>query len=496
MLKMRRIFFLSGLLFLVSCWQVNNARSADSVAHAIVRLGILRENPRPNIIYILADDLGYGDLSCYGQTKFQTPNIDRLGENGIRFTNHYAGSTVCAPSRSSLITGLHTGHTPIRGNQEIRPEGQIPLPSDAPNFVRSLKNAGYTTGIFGKWGLGYPGSEGEPQQQGFDQFFGYNCQRLAHHYYPEYLWENNQHYIIKANEGTKKGVYAPHLIHNKTLEFIEQNQDNPFFLFISSVIPHAELTAPEKDLIKYSGKFPHETPFIGIDEGPKFKKGGYGSQSEPRAAFASMVGILDKQVGEVVSKLETLGIAENTIIFFSSDNGPHREGGADPEYFDSNGPLKGFKRDLYEGGIRVPLLVSWPGTIKQGMISGHLSSFWDIFPTLAEIVDFDTPEGLDGISFLPTLIGDVPAQKTHEYLYWEFAKQGGKQAIRKGDWKALRLNINSDTLPLIELYNLKQDPSEEKNLAKEYPEMINQFEKLFRDAHTPSEQFPLFEIEK
>ncbi|MBT9188797.1 arylsulfatase [Zobellia russellii] len=447
------------------------------------------DSGRPNIVYILADDLGYGDLSSYGQEKFATPNIDKLAKNGMLFTQHYSGSTVCAPSRSALLTGMHTGHTVVRGNKEIMPEGQYPLPDNTFTMAEAMKNAGYTTGAFGKWGLGFPGSEGDPLNQGFDTFFGYNCQRLGHNYYPGHLWANKDSLVLKGNKGANKGTYAPELIHEKTLEFIELNKDNPFFLYVASIIPHAELAAPEEIMEKYSGKFPPETPYEGVDDGPEFNQGPYRSQEEPHAAFVSMVHLLDEQVGEIVAKLEKLGLAQNTIVVFTSDNGPHTEGGADPDYFNSNGPLRGTKRDLYEGGIRVPMIASWPGKIQPGSTTELVSAFWDVFPTFSEIAGIETPEGLDGISFLPTLLGNNDQQENHEYLYWEFHEKGGRQAIRKDNWKAVKYNVFGGPNVPIELYDMNTDVAEENNLAEKHPEVIEEMKTLFEEARTPSEVF-------
>ncbi|CAM4209316.1 arylsulfatase [Zobellia roscoffensis] len=446
-------------------------------------------NARPNIVYILADDLGYGDLSAYGQQKFRTPNIDKLAKDGMLFTQHYSGSTVCAPSRSALLTGMHTGHTVVRGNKEIMPEGQYPLPDNTFTMAEAMQKAGYATGAFGKWGLGFPGSEGDPLNQGFDTFFGYNCQRLGHNYYPGHLWANKDSLVLKGNSGTKKGTYAPGLIHEKTLEFIELNKDNPFFLYVASIIPHAELAAPEEIMEKYRGEFPPETPYEGVDDGPEFNQGPYRSQEEPHAAFVSMVHLLDAQVGEIVAKLEKLGIADNTIVVFTSDNGPHTEGGADPDYFDSNGPFRGTKRDLYEGGIRVPMIASWPGKIKPGSTTELVSAFWDVFPTFSDIAGIEAPEGLDGISFLPTLLGNNDQQKNHEYLYWEFHEKGGRQAIRKGNWKAVKYDVFKGSGIPIQLYDISEDVSEKNNLAEKYPEVIEEMKALFKEARTPSEVF-------
>lgn len=443
----------------------------------------------PNIIYILADDLGYGDLSVYGQKKYMTPNIDRLAAEGILFSQHYSGSTVCAPSRSALMTGMHTGHTVVRGNYGIKPEGQFPIPDSTLTIAEVLKKAGYSTGAFGKWGLGYPGSEGDPNNQGFDTFYGYNCQTMGHNYYPYHLWSNQDSIVLPENSGKKKGVYAPSLIHGRTLAFIEENKDRPFFAYVPSIIPHAELVAPEEELKRFRGKYVPEKEYKGIDDGPRYKIGGYGSQKESHAAFAAMVGILDRQVGEIVEKVNDLGIADNTIIIFTSDNGPHLEGGADPDYFDSNGSLKGYKRDLYEGGIRVPLLVKWPNKIKPGTVTAHISAFWDVFPTLAEIAEVKETSGLDGISFLPTLLGGSVVQKEHEYLYWEFHEKGGRQAVRMGDWKAVKYNVLENPEASLELYDLSKDIGEEHNVAAYFPKVVAEMESILEKARTPSEVF-------
>ncbi len=448
-----------------------------------------KEEKLPNIIYILADDLGYGDLSCYGQRRFSTPNIDRLAQEGMLFTQHYSGSTVSAPSRSSLMTGMHTGRTPIRGNREWKPEGQWPLPEDAVTIAELLKTKGYATGAFGKWGLGFIDTEGDPNKQGFDEFFGYNCQRLAHNYYPYYLWHNNEKVMLPENEGTLTGIYAPDIIQKAALEFIDAHSDQPFFLYYPNVIPHAELFAKEENMALFRGKFEPEKEYKGVDDGPTYRLGPYGSQPESHAAFAAMIKHLDDHVGEILEKLAGLELEENTIIIFTSDNGPHLEGGADPDYFNSNGGFRGYKRDLYEGGIRVPMLVKWPGRIKPGAVTGHVSAFWDVMPTLAEITGAEIPDDIDGISFLPTLLGKK--QKTHEYLYWEFHEQGGKMATRFGNWKAVKLDVNKSPQGETELYDLSSDFSESDNIASTRPDLVEKAEEIFRKAHTRSEIFPL-----
>ncbi len=444
---------------------------------------------KPNIIYILADDLGYGDLSCYGQKKFKTPNIDRLAQEGMRFTNHYSGSPVCAPSRSALMTGLHTGHTPVRGNKEVRPEGQWPLPATSFTLTEMVKSAGYVTGAFGKWGLGYPGSEGDPNNQGVDSFYGYNCQRLAHNYFPEYLRDNQKKVILDGNTDTLKGDYAPEKIHQKAMQFLIDNKDTTFFLYYPMVIPHAELVAPELYMAKYTGKFLPEKSFKGVDQGDQFRKGPYGSQAEGHAAFAAMINLLDDQVGEIISKIEELGIDENTLIIFSSDNGPHQEGGADPEFFDSNGILRGFKRDLYEGGMRVPMIARWKGRIKPGTVSNHISAFWDVMPTVADLLEIKIKDKIDGISFLPTLIGKTRDQKQHDYLYWEFHELNGRLALRKGDWKLVQYNVGKSPAGSFELYNLKNDPAENTDLALKHPDKVAALKKIMLSGRVPSDVF-------
>jgi len=460
---MKNLIFLFALILFTNC---NNTAPKP------------KNSKPPNIIYILADDLGYGDIGVYGQTLFETPNLDRLAKGGMQFLQHYSGSTVCAPSRSALMTGQHTGHTFIRGNSErgftLENEGQYPLASEELTIAEALKEAGYRTAAFGKWGLGYPGSEGAPNSQGFDQFYGYNCQRVAHNYYPTHLWDNQLKEDLKGNDGNTAQTYAPELIHQKALSFLEENKDAPFFMFYPSVIPHAELVAPEEYMVKYRGKFLPEKKHVNAKKKDGYSVSGYNSQVESHAAFAAMVNILDDQVGEIMDKVHELGIAENTLIIFTSDNGPHKEGGADPDYFDSNGPLKGYKRDLYEGGIRVPMMAYWPSKIQPGSTSNHPSAFWDFFPTAIEIAGVKKEfAGIDGISFLPTLVGKE--QKSHPYLYWEFLERGGRQAVLMNQWKGIRLNMAKNPDAPIELYRLTDDIGEENNLAQEYPQIVKRW---------------------
>lgn len=453
--------------------------------------GCSKQNDRPpNIIYILADDLGYGDVGCYGQRLFETPNIDQLAKEGLLFTQHYAGTTVCAPSRSVLMTGQHTGHTFIRGNRGVSGEGQYPLEDEAVTVAELLKRAGYATGAFGKWGLGPVGSEGDPLNQGFDVFYGYNCQTLAHNYYPRHLWNNDSKIILEENRDTLEGVYAPFLIHEKTLDFIEKNRNQPFFCYIPSVIPHAELVAPEEYMERFRGKYLPEKEYEGCDPGcPRYKTGGYMSQKESHAAFVAMITILDEQVGEILEKLKELGLEDNTMIIFTSDNGPHLEGGADPDYFNSNGPFKGYKRELYEGGIRVPMLVRWPARVKAGSTTDHISAFWDILPTFADIGGVTPPPGIDGISFLPTLLDKGSQQQEHEYLYWEFYERRGRRALRQGKWKAVQYNLKDNPDAPVQLYNLLNDPGEEHDISADHPKIVRQLVQLMDQAHTDSDIF-------
>ena len=436
------------------------------------------EISKPNIIYILLDDAGYGDLSCYGQEKFSTPNIDSLAQTGMKFTQHYSGSTVCAPTRCSLMTGKHTGHCVVRGNKEVKPEGQAPMPTNTVTIPRLLKEAGYSTGMFGKWGLGAPGSTSDPTEH-FDVFYGYNCQRKAHTYYPEYLWSNTDKVMLDGE------TYAHDLIVEQTLKFIRDHQDGPFFLYVPVTVPHAAMHVPAESHDPFRKKFPQFQDLEGRYAGT--------TVTNPVAAFAGMMTRLDSQVGTMLQLLKELGMEENTLIMLSSDNGPHKEGGHQPDFFDSNGPLKGYKRDLYEGGIRAPLLAYWKGKIEPGTVSSHISAHWDMLPTFCELADVETPADIDGISLAAELTGDSSNQQQHEYLYWEFTERGKSQAVRKGDWKAVRNNLRQNPNAPIELYNLSEDLGEEINLAADHPEIVKEMGTIMKEAHVPSERFPLFE---
>lgn len=427
---------------------------------------------KPNIIFILADDLGYGELSSYGQKKFKTPHIDQLAKEGMRFTQCYAGSHVCAPSRSTLITGQHTGHTPVRSNGGDR------FLDDADITVAEvLQKAGYVSGGFGKWGLGTENSPGVPWKQGFNEWFGYLHQVHAHFYYPYWLTKNSDKYFLPENEGHKQARYSHDEIHKQALDFIKRNKDNPFFAYLPYTLPHVELVVPEDSMKKYRGKW-QETPL------PDPRKGYLGSD-EPYAAFAGMVDRLDRSVGEVMALLKELKIDDNTIVFFSGDNGPQgNQWQRIADFFNGAGGLRGYKGEFYEGGIRVPLIARWPQKINPGTTSDHICAFWDILPTLAEISGSPAPSNIDGISFLPTLLGKK--QIDHEELYWEMGSGKSRTfAIRMGDWKAIKPKGGAEP----ELYNLKRDVAETKNVATENPEVLKRLLERAKQSHTEERKF-------
>jgi len=452
-----------------------------------------KKDQRPNIVLIMADDLGYGDLGVYGQQKIETKHIDSLAAKGMKFDNFYAGTSVCAPSRSSLMTGQHTGHTYVRGNKEIEPEGQQPLADSVQTFAMLLQQAGYTTGAFGKWGLGMVNTSGAPNQKGFDEFYGYNCQRQSHRYYPTHLWHNKERIELNDNGLMAQGQYAPALIQEKTLEFIDENRERPFFLYVPTVLPHAELSGPDDKYYQlYANRF-DEKPYKGNDYGPQATVPGYASVEKPHAMYASMVSRMDAYVGQIVDRLRKNKLLDNTIIIFTSDNGSHKEGGADPNFFNSSGGLRGNKRDLYEGGIKTPFIVYWQGKVAEGKTSSYLGAFWDIMPTMVEVAQANKPHYTDGISFVPTLLGNNKQQKQHQYLYWEFHEDGGRQALRQGDWKLILQKVTSSQ-PSAELYNLKQDPKEQNNIARENPNKVKELRQLIEKAHVESDIFPLTSV--
>jgi len=441
----------------------------------------LNSGQKPNIIYILADDLGYGDLGCYGQQRIRTPNLDKMADEGMRFTQHYAGSTVCAPSRCALMTGRHTGHCTVRGNVDVL------MKPDEVTLAKVLKEAGYSTACIGKWGIGHPPPPEDPHNSGFDEFFGYLSMWHAHNYYPDFLWKNgrkvslknivrhpSKHY--KENQqslvglASKKLDYSHDLFSQAALDFIEKGA-RPFFLFLSYTIPHANNEAGQ------FGEHGMEVPDQGIYADKDWP--------EPEKSKAAMISRMDRDIGRILTRLKKLGIDEKTLVMFSSDNGPHKEGGVKPDFFDSNGPLRGIKRDLYEGGIRVPMIACWPGKIKAGSTCEHTSAFWDILPTFAELAAAQTPDQIDGISMVPALLGT--SQRQHKFLYWEFHEGSSKQAIRMGDWKAVRL---APSRP-IELYNLDSDMAEENNIAGIHPDIIGQVKEILDKVRTDADIWPL-----
>ncbi len=460
----------------------------------ICSASLLAQNRQPNIIFILADDLGYGDVGAYGQTKIRTPNIDRLAAEGMKFTDFYAGSPVCAPSRCVLMTGKHGGHAYIRDNREFKPEGQEPIPSSEVTIAELLKTQGYTTGGFGKWGLGYPGSEGDPNKQGFDLFYGYNCQREAHNFYPDHLWRNDQKVMLEGNERGRTGKqYSHDLIEAEALQFIRDNKAKPFFLFAPFTIPHLALQVPDDALAEYVGKW---------DDPAYDGKNGYLPHPHPRAAYAAMVTRMDRSIGRMMALVKELGLDDNTIVMFSSDNGgafgevtkdfefkPGRMGGTDYMFFKSTANFRAFKGSVYEGGIRVPFIARWPGKIKAGTVSKLPAAFYDVLPTLCELAKIEPPKNTDGISFLPTLLGKGK-QRQHEFLFWDFNGYGGQQAVRMGNWKGLRRNLQRGNTKL-ELYNLASDIGEQTDVAAQHPAIVKRIEKLMAEQHTPSKLFPI-----
>ena len=460
---------------------------------------------KPNVVFIMADDLGYGDLGCFGQTKIKTPTLDKLAKEGVRLTRHYAGNAVCAPSRCVLMTGMHPGHAQVRDNRELKPEGQFPLKKDTATIARLLKANGYATGGFGKWGLGGPGSDGDPQHQGFDRFFGYNCQRVAHNFYPTYLWDDTTRRPLKnkpfpAHDKLKPGEdptkeatyarfrgdeYAPDLITEEALKFVTDHKAKPFFLYWPTTVPHLALQVPPDSLKEYAGKW---------DDPPYPGGKGYTPTFNPRATYAAMVTRMDRDIGRLVAHLTKLGLEKNTVIVFTSDNGPlyGNLGGTDCEFFNSHGGLRGRKGSLYEGGFREPGIVWWPGKIAPG-VSDRVTGFEDWMPTILELTGgANTPKGLDGISFAPTLLGQK--QELRAFLYREFPGYGGQQMVMVGKWKAVRQKLKplaKNATPKTELYDLSADPTEATDVAAKHPAELAKLEKLMAEQHTPNPEFPI-----
>ena len=470
----------------------------DSAAQEAAEL----ERP-PNVVYVLADDLGYGELGCYGQKKIRTPRIDQLAREGMRFTQHYSGSPVCAPSRCVLMTGLHTGHAHVRANWENggwgehEPEGQLPLPEGTPTLARLLQDAGYATGAVGKWGLGGPDTSGHPNHQGFDLFHGYLCQRKAHNYYPAHLWRNGEKQVLEGNGWfrahqklteplatpgdyyamTTRAVYAPDRMIEEALRFVAEHHDEPFFLYFASPIPHAALQVPPDELAAWPEEW---------DEAPYLGQKGYTPHPRPRAAYAAMVARFDRDVGRILDLLDELGLADDTVVMVSSDNGPTFNGGTDSAFFESTAGLRGLKGSVWEGGIRVPMVARWPGRIAAGAVTDHPSAFQDVLPTVLELAGVEHALEVDGVSFAPTLLG-AGEQRAHGALYWEYR---GKQALRAGRWKAVRPRLGKGELAL-QLYDLEADPGETTDVAAANPDVVAELEALLAAAHTPSEVFPI-----
>jgi arylsulfatase A-like enzyme len=425
---------------------------------------------KPNVIYILADDLGYGDVGCYGQKLLKTPRIDRLATEGMRFTQHYSGSAMCAPTRSCLMTGQHTGHTRVRKN------GHGPLFPEDLTIAEVLKSAGYQTAAIGKWGIGEAGTTGVPWKQGFDLFFGYLNQTNAHHHYPPFLWRNDEKVLFPDNPA-RRTHYSHDEFTREAMQFIRDKRDGPFFLYLAYTLVHVDLDVPEEDLKPWIGKIEETKPY-GTPGGQH-----YIHQKTPHAAFAGMVSRLDRDVGRIVDLVDALGLAEDTVVIFSSDNGPTSAGGADPGFFDGNGPLRGIKFELYEGGIRCPMIARWPGKIQESSETDHISAHWDLLPTAAELAGADVPDGIDGISFLPTLVGQGK-QKKHDYLYWETGGKSGWQAMRRGKWKAHLQYVGDPAKTTFGLYDLSSDIAEEDEVSATHPEVARAMKHLMASART------------
>ena len=456
----------------------------------------------PNIVLIMADDLGYGELGCYGQKIIKTPNIDELADKGIRFTDFHCGSPVCAPSRCVLMTGKHSGHAAIRNNKgvpnllpELRKKygwdtpGQQPLPADEVTVAELLKTRGYATAAIGKWGLGFCGTTGDPNKHGFDLFYGYLCQNHAHNHYPAYLWRNDKKELLPGNNNSGTGkTHSQDKFTEEAVKFIDEHKDAPFFLYLPFTIPHLSIQAPDEALAQYQGKIP-ETDYVR-------RPTGYFKHPTPHAGYAAMISHMDAAVGTVVSELKKLGLTDDTLIIFTGDNGPawKRVGGADSAFFESAGPLRAHKGSAYEGGIREPFIACWPGTIPGGRVSDYLGGFQDVLPTLCDVAGVATPSNVDGVSITPTLF-DKGTQPQHQYLYWEFSGYDQQQAVRSGKWKIIRSRVDAGDPPF-ELYDLATDIGEQHNIADKHPDVVARLSKYAVEAHTPSKLFPLLSSEK
>lgn len=443
--------------------------------------GFLAAQDKPNIILIVADDLGWGDVGFNGQQKIKTPELDKLAEEGVVFNNFYSGSTVCGPSRACLMTGKHTGHSTVRGNPRWTASGSPVDISDADITVAELlQDGGYYTGMIGKWGLAENLNEGKPNKQGFDYFYGFNKHRPAHHYYPDSVWINDRHVKIEGNNYKKKEKhYIQDLFYNEAKTFINKNKDKPFFLYLAFTVPHYELTVPEDSKAQYQNK---NWPLR------EMKPRHYLHDKNGHVTYAAMISRMDEQIGDIINQLEELGIDENTLVIFTSDNG-HEYDRVNDEFFNSNGPYKGHKRDLYEGGIKMPFVAKWPKQIAPNTSSDHIAAYWDILPTFAQIAAVDPTADTDGLSFLPTLKSNKD-QKKHAYLYWEFNERHGPiQAIRKGKWKLVKRHLHD-----VELYNLETDPGEATNISNKHPEILKLLIPLLKIARTDHPEFPLVKL--
>ncbi len=449
--------------------------------------GAVTADRKPNIVFVMADDLGWNELGCYGQEKIRTPNVDRMAAEGMRFTQYYAGSAVCAPSRCVLLTGKHGGHAYVRDNHGMGERdafaGQLPIPSDEMTMAEMLKREGYATGCFGKWGLGAPGSTGDPLKHGFDRFYGYNCQSHAHNLYPRFLIDQDERVPLEGNtRGLTGEQYAPQRIADEMLRFVREHKDEPFFLYYPTVIPHLALQVPEEELATYAGQW-DETPYSGKS---------YLPHPTPKACYAAMITFMDKQVGRLMALLKELGLDDNTIVFFTSDNGTtHLGEQVDYTFFESVGPLRGLKGSLYEGGIRVPMIVRWPGRIAPATQSEHLAAHYDVPATLAALAGCAPPPDTDGVSFLPELLGKTSEQPMHDYLFWDFHGYGGQVAVRMGEWKGIKKDLIKEPDASLELYNLQEDIAEQHNVARDRPDIARQIEEIMVEARTLPE-FELF----
>ena len=443
---------------------------------------------RPNVVFIMADDLGYAELGCYGQQKIETPNVDRLAAEGMRFTQHYTGAPVCAPARCCLMTGKHAGHAWVRNNISMHPAeypfkdqfgGQYPLPSGTATIASMFQRAGYVTGAFGKWGLGAVGTTGDPLKQGFDRFFGFNDQAHAHNLYPRYLVDDERQRMLPGNtRGVTGKHYAPQEIADEMLNFVRRNRDRPFLLYYPTVLPHLALQAPEEEIARYRGRWP-ETPYHGRS---------YQPQPTPRACYAAMISFMDQQVGRLMRLLKELDLEQNTVVFFTSDNGTtHVKNQVDYEFFHSVGPLRGLKGSVYEGGIREPLIVRWPGHIKPGSATDLISAHYDAMATLADLLGLPAPADTDGISYLPTLLGQAERQKKHDYLFWDFAGYGGQLAVRMGRWKGVKRGLGKNPDAPLELHDLETDLGEKHDVAGKHADVTDKVNRIMLDAREKPE---------